>query len=183
MSVSIESLQPRETIQNRLISGHSTREQLALGISLAGVPQAWLSILCGLEHMYAESKRLCFQCDSFESGFAAFFFWGIERILALSTPRHWVISKFKAAGKVDSKDLDRLFWQAGSRVVGMVHLLVQVSVSFESLPHCITESISKNLIVAAWRSTILRADKKSANVEVSHLVCLNLRKCLPHLTW
>ena len=37
-----------------------------------------------------------------------------------------MISKFKAAGKVDPKDLDQLFWQAGSRVVGMIHLLIQV---------------------------------------------------------
>lgn len=55
------------------------------------------------------------------------FFGGIEGILALKSPRQWINLQFKKAGKVESKDLDGVFWQASCRIVGLVHLIIQAS--------------------------------------------------------
>ena len=54
------------------------------------------------------------------------FFKSFEWSLSLEAPRRWLLSRFKEAGKVDTKKLDQTFWQAACRLVGMLHLIIQV---------------------------------------------------------
>ena len=39
----------------------------------------------------------------------------------------WLKAKFKAGGKVRANELNATLWQASCRLVGMLHLIIQVS--------------------------------------------------------
>jgi len=63
---------------------------------------------------YTATTRRSFEGIASQILIVAFLFWALERLLSFGAPRAWIQQKFKSAGK------------AACRIVGMVHLIIQI---------------------------------------------------------